>query len=104
MNDLNHVMLEGRMTRDPELVYSPTALAICNFVIANNNYKKNGEEWEQQANFIPIVTFDQLAETVYDSKKKGDKIRITGTLKQSTWQDTGGEKHTRLYVVAKEIR
>ena len=104
MNDVNNVILEGRLVRDPQLSYSTKGLAVCSFVIANNTYKKIGEEWEQQPNYIPIVAFQELAEQVKLEKEKGAKCRVQGTLKQSSWTDLNGEKHNRIFVVAREIR
>ena len=52
MNDLNHVVLIGRLTQDAELKYTQNGYAISSFSIAVNRSRKNGDQWVEEANFF----------------------------------------------------
>jgi len=58
---LNRVVLIGRLTRDPELRYSPSGVAVTNFTLAIDRKFKNAQG-EKETDFIPCVAFKQLAE------------------------------------------
>ena len=52
MADINHVVLVGRLTRDAELKYTANGQAVCKFSIAVNRRRKNGDQWEDEANYL----------------------------------------------------
>ena len=55
MTDLNRVMLIGRLTRDAELKSIASGQAVCKFSLAVNRRRKNGDQWEDEANFFDVV-------------------------------------------------
>jgi single-strand DNA-binding protein len=66
---LNRVILIGRLTKDPELRYTPAGVAVCQFTLAvDRPFTKDGE---READFIPVVTWRQLAETCANYLRKG---------------------------------
>jgi single-strand DNA-binding protein len=71
MADLNHVVLIGRLTRDSELKYTSGGQAVCKFSIAVNRRKKNGDQWEDEANFFDIVVWGRQGESLHTYLKKG---------------------------------
>jgi single-strand DNA-binding protein len=72
---MNKAILMGRLTKDPELRYTSTNMAVCNFTIAiNRRFSKQGEE--KQADFIPIVAFDKTAEFCGKYYTKGRLVAI----------------------------
>lgn len=66
---LNRVVLIGRLTRDPELRYTPSGVAVASFTIAVDRRFTN-QQGERETDFIPIVTWRQLAENCANYLKK----------------------------------
>jgi single-strand DNA-binding protein len=63
MASLNRVFLIGNLTRDPELRYTPSGIAVANFGLAiNRKYKGQDGEWKEDTCFVDIVTWTALAE------------------------------------------
>ncbi|MBR0276842.1 MAG: single-stranded DNA-binding protein [Clostridia bacterium] len=99
---LNKVILMGRLTRDPELKYTPSNVAVCSFTIAvDRGYVKPGEQ--RQADFINIVTWRNTAEFVSRYFVKGQLINVCGSLQTRTWDDAQGIKHYATEVIADEV-
>lgn len=99
---LNKVILMGRLTRDPELKYTPSNIAVCSFSIAvDRRYAKAGEA--KQTDFINIVTWRQTAEFVSKYFVKGQMINVCGSLQTRTWDDAQGVKRYATEVVADEV-
>ena len=99
---LNKVILMGRLTRDPELKYTPSNVAVCSFSIAvDRRYARPGEQ--RQADFINIVTWRNTAEFVSKYFVKGQMINVCGSLQTRTWDDAQGVKRYATEVVADEV-
>ncbi len=99
---LNKVILMGRLTRDPELKYTPSNVAVCSFSIAvDRRYARPGEQ--RQADFINIVSWRNTAEFVSKYFVKGQLINVCGSLQTRTWDDAQGVKHYATEVVADEV-
>jgi single-strand DNA-binding protein len=89
MMDLNHVSLIGRLTRDAEYKVLPSGQAVCNFSIAVNRRRKNGDSWEDEANYFDIVLWGKQADSLNRYLVKGKQIGIDGELRQDRWQQDG---------------
>ncbi|MDR0683830.1 MAG: single-stranded DNA-binding protein [Spirochaetaceae bacterium] len=89
MADLNHVSLIGRLTRDAEYKVLPSGQAVCNFSIAVNRRRKNGDNWEDEANYFDIVLWGKQADSLNRYLIKGKQIGIDGELRQDRWQQEG---------------
>jgi single-strand DNA-binding protein len=89
MADLNHVSLIGRLTRDAELKYTSGGQAVCKFSIAVNRRKKNGDQWEDEANFFDIVVWGKQGESLHPYLVKGKMVGVDGELRQDRWQQDG---------------
>lgn len=91
---LNNVCLVGRLTKDPELRYTPSNQAVATFSLAvNRNFKsQNGE---READFINCVIWRQQAENLANWAKKGDLIGITGRIQTRNYENQQGQ---RVYV------
>ena len=88
---MNKVILIGRTTADPELRYTQSEKAFTRFTLAvNRDYKK--ENGETDADFISIVAWDQLAETVHKYVKKGHKICVEGRIQTGSYDKEDGSK------------
>lgn len=56
MNNLNSILLEGNLVRDPELSYTPKGVAVCKFSVASNRFYKQDEEFQQEVSFFDVTT------------------------------------------------
>jgi single-strand DNA-binding protein len=100
--DLNSVNLIGRLTRDPELIYTTNETPILSFTIANNRRKKDGEEWVDDVNFFDCVMIGQRAEHGYRHLKKSVRIGISGFLSQHTHKAQNGDQKYKVEVKVSE--
>ncbi|HHT9129511.1 MAG TPA: single-stranded DNA-binding protein [Candidatus Brocadiaceae bacterium] len=101
MASLNKVFLMGNLTRDPELRYTPTGLAVASFGIAINRAwtAKSGEQKEEVC-YVDINIFGRRAEVVGEYFSKGNPIFIEGRLQFNQWETKDGQKRSTLRVVA----
>jgi len=96
MNQL--VLLEGNLTRDPEVKQTTGGTSVANFTLAVNGreYERNGEK-VRDVTFVDCEAWDSGAELLGDYKK-GEKLFIKGELKQNSWEDNDGNKRSKLVV------
>lgn len=102
----NEVKLVGNLTRDPEVRYAQSGMAIAKFGLAYNKRKFNkaDNDWEEEVHFFDVTCFNTLAENVGESLRKGDRVIVSGSLEQDTWEDKEtGDKRSKVAVVADEI-
>ena len=103
--DLNHVMIAGRMTRDPELRYTPSGTAVCNFSIAaSRKYRTKDGEQKEDVVFVNVECWGKTAEYVGENFKKGRAILVEGRLKSDKWETKDGEKRNALEVTADRVQ
>ena len=103
----NQVLLTGRLTRDPEVFFTPQGTAKCWFSVAvNQNYKdKTTGEWKEQVSYIPIVVWRQAAERCKEKLHKGSPVHIEGRLRSREFEDKkSGSKRTVLEVEARRVQ
>ena len=103
MADLNHVVLIGRLTRDCELKYTAGGQAVCKFSIAVNRRKKNGDQWEDEANFFDIVVWGRQGESLHPYLVKGKMVGVDGELRQDRWQQDG-QNRSKVEVVTNYLQ
>ena len=100
---LNRVVLIGRLTRDPELRYTQSGVAIANFTLAIDRRFKNAQG-EKETDFIPCVVFRQLAELCANYLAKGRLAAVDGRIQVSTYNDKDGQKRWTTEVIAEDVR
>lgn len=100
---LNQVAMIGNLTRDPELKYLPSGMAVCKLSIANNRKFKKDGELKDEVCFVEVSVFDKRAEACAEHLAKGSKIGVAGRLKQQRWQSDDGTNHSKHVIVAQEI-
>jgi len=103
MNNLNSILIEGTLTRDPVLKNTAKGTALCNLCLASNRYFKQENGYEKEVSFFDVEAWSKLAEACYARGKKGRGVRVVGRLKQSRWNDTEGKNHSRISIVAEHI-
>ena len=89
MNDINNVTLVGRLTRDAELRYTNSGMAICRISLAINRRKKTGEGWSDEPNFFDVVLWGKTGESLNQYLQKGKQVAVQGELRQSRWEQDG---------------
>lgn len=101
MANLNKVFLMGNLTRDPELRYAPSGLAITTFSMAINRTwtSKEGEKKEEVC-FVEVNAFGKTAEVIAEYFGKGKPIFIEGRLVFNRWETKDGQKRSTLKVSA----
>lgn len=102
---VNYVELIGWLGNDPEQRYTPSGVAIAEFSVATKRVGGRNEDgsWNYDTDWIDVVAWDQLAETVVANLRKGSRIRLTGSLRTDTWEDRDGNKRKRINVRAEDI-
>lgn len=100
---LNRVVLIGRLTRDPELRYTPSGVATCTFTLAvERNYSNS--KGEREADFIPIVTWRNIAETCANYLRKGLLVAVEGRIQVRSYDNNEGRRVYVTEVIAENVR
>ena len=98
-NDLNRVLLIGRLTRDPELKSIGSGTVLCKFSLASNrSYYKNEGDLKEEVSFFNCVAWGKLAETISKYVTKGQRLGIDGSLRWSQWENTEGKKQSKVEI------
>ncbi len=99
------ITLVGNCTRDPEMKYSNSGMAVARFGLAVNYRKmnRNSNEWDEEVSFFDIVAFGQLGENVGDTISKGTRAIVVGRLQIRDWEGQDGKKGRSVEVIADEI-
>lgn len=98
---LNHIVLMGRLTRDPELRYTQSQIPVASMRIAVDRDFGRGED--RQTDFIDIVAWRQTAEFVSKYFHKGSMMVVSGRLQMRDWTDKDGNKRRSAEVVADNV-
>ena len=102
---VNKVMLTGRLTRDPELRYTPSGTAVVSFSVASSrNYKGQDGEWKQAVTFANVVAWTKLAVLVNEYLKKGSAVFVEGNLNSRSWETEDGQKRSVLEIRAQTVQ
>lgn len=100
MASYNRVILLGNLTRDPEMKYLPSGVAVANFGMAMSDKYTDRQTGEQKENvcFVDVEAWDRQAEIVNEYLSKGSPVFIEGSLKLDSWETPEGEKRNKLRV------
>jgi len=100
---MNHVVLIGRLARDPEVRYTKTGKAVATFTVAvNRNSSMAQRELNEKdpADFIPVVAWDKLAEMCGNNLAKGSRVFVQGRLQVRSYETQDGQKRWVTEVIA----
>ncbi len=100
---LNHIVLMGRLTRDPELRRTGSGIAVATFSLAVDRDFGNRETGEKETDFIDIVAWRSTAEFVSKYFSKGRMAVVSGRLQIRNWNDKDGNKRRSAEVVADNV-
>ncbi len=104
MQDINSVILIGRLTRDAEIKYTNTGYAILNFSVASNRSVKRNDTWEDEVSFFNCTLFGKRAESLAQYLIKGKQLAISGSLKQDRWDDKEGHKRSIIKIIVNNVQ
>jgi single-strand DNA-binding protein len=101
---LNRVLMAGRITRDPELRYTPSGTAVCNLRLASSRrYKDRSGEWKDDSTFINVVVWGKTAENCGEYLKKGSAVMVEGRLQSRSWETEDGQKRSVVEINALRV-
>jgi single-strand DNA-binding protein len=103
MNNLNSILIEGNLVRDPEIHYTAKGTPVCTFSIASNRYFKQDSGMEKEVSYFNVETWSQLAESANNLGHKGRGVRVVGRLKQERWSDREGKAQSKVVIVAEHV-
>lgn len=89
MGSINHVVLVGNLTRDAELKYTNSGLAIAHFTLAVNRRVKKDDSWQDEPSFFDCDLMGKSAEAVQQYLVKGKQVAVQGELRQDRWEQDG---------------
>ena len=104
MSDVNHVVLTGRLTREPELRETAGGTAVLAFGLASNDRVRDQQtgEYEDRPNFVDCTLFGKRASALSAFLVKGMQVTVEGRLRYSSWEKDG-QKRSKLDVVVDEL-
>ncbi len=103
LNNLNSIIIEGNLVRDPQLKTIQNGNFVCNFAVASNRFYRQNEQTEKEVSFFEVETWAKLAQTCGEVLKKGRGVRVVGRLKQDRWEDATGKTQARIKIVAEHV-
>ena len=103
MNNLNSILIEGNLVRDPLFRSTAKGTPICTFSLASNRFFKQDSGLEKEVSFFEVETWAKLAENCYNLGRKGRGVRVVGRLKQDRWPGSDGKNHSRVMIVAEHV-
>ena len=102
-NDINQVMLIGRITRDPELRQIQSGVSVVSFGLAvGRSYMASGERREETS-FFDCTAWGKLAEIVANYTNKGKQVAVTGRLQQRSWEQDG-QRRSKVEIVVENLQ
>ena len=103
MNNLNSILIEGNLVRDPLYRTTPKGTPLCTFTLASNRFFKQDSGLEKEVSFFDVESWAKLAENCHSLGRKGRGVRVVGRLKQDRWNGTDGKSHSKVAIVAEHV-
>lgn len=105
MASFNRVILMGNLTRDPELRYLPSNMAVCDIGLATNRrFKDKDGNQREEVCFVDVTAFGRQAEVIKQYMSKGRPILIEGRLRYDSWTGQDGQKRSKLGVIVENFQ
>ena len=105
MNNINCLVVEGNITREPNFRTTPNGFPVCKIPIAVSHYYKKAAsgEYENEVSYFDVETFGKLAEICAKFSQKGRGLSVVGRLKQNRWKTPEGKNTSRVTIIAEKI-
>ena len=101
---MNKAILIGRLTRDPELRYTSSNRAVCQFTVAIDRPFTNQSTGQREADFINVVAWDKTGENVGKYMSKGRLIAVEGRIQTRNYDNNEGKKVYVTEVIASNVQ
>lgn len=98
---MNRAVLVGRLTKDPELRYTQSGIAVVSFTLAVD--RRKGQDGQKETDFLPIVVWRQLAELCANYLKKGQQAAVEGRIQTRSYDGNDGQKRYVTEIVADSV-
>ena len=99
----NHVTLIGNLVEEPDLRFTPAGVAMARVRFAvSRRFQKNGE-WQEETGFFGGTLWREAAENAAESRQKGMRVIVVGSLEQRNWETAEGEKRSVVEIRIDEI-
>lgn len=104
MNQLNSLIIEGNVVRQPELEEPASGFKVCRFSVAVNRwYKGKNGNGEEEVSYFDVETYGKMAEVCSKQLEKGRGVRVVGRLKQNRWEDENKKVKSKVFVIAEHV-
>ncbi|MDR2842352.1 MAG: single-stranded DNA-binding protein [Spirochaetaceae bacterium] len=103
MNNLNSILIEGNLVKDPVFRSTTKGTPLCTFCLASNRFYKQESGLEKEVSYFDVEAWSKLAENCRSLGHKGRGVRVVGRLKQSRWNGADGTLRTRISIVAEHV-
>ena len=104
MNQINSLIIEGNLVREPVIKDTVNKSKVATFSMAvNRYYKKADGSYEQEVSYFDVEAWGNFVDVVEKNGKKGCGCRVVGHLKQSRWKDGEGRACSKVSIVAEHI-
>lgn len=103
MNNLAIVILDGNLTHDPEIKTTRSEKKVTTFTVALN-HEWGSKDGNPAVSYIPVEAWDRLGENCGKYLTKGNRVTVTGYLRQERWKDDNGTGKSRVKIVAQQVR
>ena len=100
---MNQILVIDRLTRDPELRYTPNGKAVTNFTVAVDRTFTNADG-TRETDFIDVVAWNKLGEIVSGNLQKGRLVGVEGRLQIRSWEAQDGSKRKSAEIVANSVQ
>lgn len=100
--NIDVVLFDGNLTQDPEARVVGDNKRLTTFSVAINH--PTGKDDKDGVSYVPVETWGKLAENCGKYLAKGSRVIVEGALRQERWQDDQGKNHSRLKVLARNVR
>jgi len=101
-----YTVIVGNVGRDPELRYTPSGQAVCDFSVAVSRRwtDRTSNEQREKTTWFRVTCWNKLAETVNQYVSKGRQVLVTGEVDASAWIDSEGNARARLEMTARDVK
>jgi single-strand DNA-binding protein len=104
MNQLNSLILEGNITREPEVKETAHGCKVVKIPLAVNRWYKNADgQGVEEVSYFDVETYGKMAEYCETRSEKGRGLRVVGRLKQDRWKTPEGKNTSRVSIIAEHI-
>jgi single-strand DNA-binding protein len=103
VNNINSIILEGNLVKNPEAGETSKGTPFCNFQVASNRFYKQENVRQNEVSFFDVEVWSKQAENCSKFLEKGRGVRVVGRLKQDRWTDNDGKAHSRIKIVGEHV-